>query len=129
MKLEEVRRTLDAEWSGRRASRADSMGTEVLSCHASDLMSDVLTSRGAGSLLLTGLTNAQVVRVAVVSDFAAVCFVRGKKPQSEAVQVAEESQIPLLVTPMSMYESCGRLYTKGLPVGDRAKEAPSCQKK
>ncbi|MBM4031455.1 MAG: hypothetical protein FJ291_06670 [Planctomycetes bacterium] len=129
MTLEEVRGTLDAEWLGRRPSRTDSIGAEVLSCHASDLMSDVLTSRGAGSLLLTGLTNEQVVRVAVVSDFAAVCFVRGKRPQPEAARLAEESQVPLLVTPLSMYESCGRLYTKGLPVGDKAKEAASCRKK
>ena len=129
MKLDEVRRALEAEWLGRKPSRPDGTGAEVLSCHASDLMSDVLTYSGVGSLLLTGLTNAQVIRVAVVSDFAAVCFVRGKRPQPEAAQLAEETQIPLLVTPMSMYESCGRLYAKGLPVGDRAKEAPSCQKK
>ena len=129
MRLEEIREALEAEWSRCKANRTDCTGTEVLSCHASDLMSDVLTYSGVGSLLLTGLTNAQVIRVAVVSDFAAVCFVRGKKPQPEAAQLAEERQIPLLVTPMSMYESCGRLYAKGLPVGDRAKEAPSCQKK
>jgi hypothetical protein len=129
MKLEEIRVALEAEWLRGKASRTDSSGPEVLSCHASDLMSDVLTYSGVGSLLLTGLTNAQVVRVAVVSDFAAVCFVRGKKPQPEAARLAEERQIPLLVTPMSMYESCGRLYSRGLPVGDRAKEAPSCQKK
>ena len=129
MTLEEIREALEAEWLRCKANRTDSGGTEVLSCHASDLMSDVLTYSGVGSLLLTGLTNAQVIRVAVVSDFAAVCFVRGKRPQPEAAQLAEETQIPLLVTPMSMYESCGRLYAKGLPVGDRAKEAPSCQKK
>lgn len=129
MKLEEILSTLEAEPLGCRTNRTGCDHTEVLSCHASDLMSDVLTSSGAGSLLLTGLTNAQVIRVAVVSDFAAVCFVRGKKPQPEAARLAEERQIPLLVTSMSMYESCGRLYAQGLPVGDRAKEAPSCRKK
>lgn len=127
MTLDEVRGILGAELVGRNPHGGGLR--EVVSCHASDLMSDVLTFRGAGSLLLTGLTNEQVVRVAVVSDFSAVCFVRGKRPQPQAVRLAEENHIPLLVTPLSMYESCGRLYAKGLPVGDTAQEAPSCRKK
>ena len=127
MKLEEIRKVLDAQWLGCQGDRADCGGREIASCHAADLMSDVLTSSGAGSVLLTGLTNAQVIRVAEISDFVAVCFVRGKKPQPEAAQLAEERQIPLLVTPLSMFESCGRLYAKGLPGADRAKEDASCQ--
>lgn len=127
MKLEETRMVLEAEWlSGKTGLNGDG-AMEVLSCLASDLMSDVLTTTGMGSLLLTGLTNAQVVRVAEVSDFAAVCFVRGKKVQPEVVQLAEERQIPLLVTPLSMFESCGRLYTKGLRGADTKKENAGCR--
>lgn len=122
MKLEEIRTILEADWAGRKPGSADGSGTEVLSCHASDLMSDVLTFQGPGSLLLTGLTNAQVVRTAEMSDFGAICFVRGKKPLPEAVRLAEERQIPLLATPLSMFESCGRLYAKGLSSGQNAKE-------
>jgi predicted transcriptional regulator len=128
MKLEEIRKVLDAEWLSK-TNRAGDSGTEVSSCHASDLMSDVLTLSGAGSLLLTGLTNAQVVRVAEVSDFAAVCFVRGKTLQSEVVKLAEEREIPLLATPLSMFESCGRLYAKGLPGADTKKENAGCRTK
>jgi len=117
MKLEEIRQILEADWSDRTPTRDDSGGREIRSCHASDLMSDVLTLSGVGSLLLTGLTNAQVIRVAEISDFAAVCFVRGKKPQPETVQLAEENGIPLLVTPLSMFECCGRLYAQGLRGG------------
>jgi predicted transcriptional regulator len=127
MKLEEIRKVLDAEWLGCKANRYGNSGTEVLSCHASDLMSDVLTLRGVGSLLLTGLANAQVVRVADVSDFAAVCLVRGKTLQPEVVQLAEEKEIPLMATPLSMFESCGRLYAKGLPGAETTKENVGCQ--
>jgi len=127
MKLEEIREVLDAEWLGYKANRNGDSGTEVLSCHASDLMSDVLTLRGVGSLLLTGLANAQVVRAAEVSDFAAICVVRGKTLQPEVVQLAEEREIPLLATPLSMFESCGRLYAKGLHGADTTKENLNCQ--
>ena len=82
-------------------------------------MSDVLTFRGPGSLLLTGLTNPQVIRTAEMSDFAAVCFVRGKKPQPETIQLAEDKGVLLLVTLLSMYECCGRLYGEGLSTGAR----------
>jgi hypothetical protein len=123
MKLEEIRTALGAEWLGCGNGHAHSGRAEILSCHASDLMSDVLTTTGAGSLLLTGLTNAQVVRVAEVSDFVAVCFVRDKQPPAEVAQLAEERGIALLVTSLSMFESCGRLYGSGLRGEIRVKES------
>jgi len=128
MKLKDVRNLLDAQlaWTANCPGCGD---REVCSCHASDLLSDVLTFRGPGSLLLTGLTNAQVVRTAEISDFAAICFVRGKKPQPEAVEMAEDKGIPLLVTPLSMYDSCGRLLAAGLPGGHKEEVPGNCQTK
>ena len=128
MKLEDVRKILDAE-SARGVKDARCGDLEVSSCHASDLMSDVLTVGGPGSLLLTGLTNPQVIRTAEMSDFVAVCFVRGKKPQPETVRLAEEKGVPLLATPVSMFESCGRLYAKGLRGAHTAEETASCRTK
>ena len=63
MKLKNSQRILGAEpaWHGKRANYGD---REVSSCHASDLISDILSFCGATSLLLTGLTNVQVVRTA-----------------------------------------------------------------
>ena len=127
MKLEEVQKVLDAE-SARDAHTTGRGGLEVSSCHASDLMSDVLTFRGPGSLLLTGLTNAQVIRTAEISDFVAICFVRGKRPQPETVALAEKKDIPLFVAPLSMYESCGRLHAAGLHPGASKKVIADWQK-
>ena len=128
MKLIDVRTILGAQlaWTADCPGCGD---REVCSCHASDLLSDVLTFRGPGSLLLTGLTNAQVIRTAEMSDFAAICFVRGKKPQPDTVQLAEEKGIPLFVTPLSMFESCGRLFAQGLPGGHGEERIPNCQTK
>ena len=80
----------------------------------SDIMSDVLSFSTSHSLLLTGLTNAQAVRTAEMADISAVCYVQGKRPSSEAVQLAREKGILLLCTPLSAFEACGRLAAAGL---------------
>jgi len=118
MRLREVRGTLDAQWVSK-AKNGDTDEQDVLTCQASDLISDILSFRGPGSLLLTGLTNTQVIRTAEILDFVAICFVRGKTPQPEAVQLAQEKGIPLLATPLLMFEACGLLYNKGLLAGNR----------
>ena len=85
-----------------------------MACGA-DLMSDVLAFTHAGTLLLTGLTNPQVVRTAEMAGIRAIIFVRGKRPPRETIALAEEKGIPLLATRYTLYEACGRLYNAGLP--------------
>lgn len=86
-----------------------------ISCAAgADLMSDVLAFAKPRALLLTGLTNPQVVRTAEVADIAAIVFVRGKVPPPETVALAREKGIPLITAPYTMFEMCGRLYEAGM---------------
>jgi hypothetical protein len=54
------------------------------------------------------------VRTAEIAGVEAVCFVRGKRPQRETVALAHSRSLPLMVTRLPMFESCGRLYKKGL---------------
>ena len=126
MKLRQVRQALTAQiaWSLDFGPFEDH---EATTCQASDLISDILSLRGPGSLLLTGLTNTQVIRTAEILDFVAICFVRGKRPQEETVRLAEEKGIPLLVTPLSMYESSGRLYALGLPASAGKEGLDACR--
>jgi predicted transcriptional regulator len=111
MKLKHIVEVLGAQV----ITGAELLQREVQMACGSDLMSDVLSFVKSGSLLLTGLTNPQVVRTAEMADLTAVCFVRGKKPDQETVKMAESKEIPLLTTPLPMFESCGRLYQEGLP--------------
>ena len=90
------------------------MDLDVLSCGASDLMSDVLAFMKPGSLLLTGLIHPQSIRTAEMADLAAIVFVRGKTPGLEAIRLAEELKIPLIASPYGMYEMSGLLYKAGL---------------
>ncbi len=81
----------------------------------SDLMSDVLIFARPQMLLITGLTNVQAVRTAEMADIPAIIFVRGKQPQPEVLELAEEIGIGIILSAYTMYETCGLLYQAGLP--------------
>lgn len=81
---------------------------------AADLMSDILAYASPGALLLTGLTNPQVIRTAEMKDITAICFVRAKIPDKTIVNMADDLDMVLLRTNLPMFESCGRLYSKGM---------------
>lgn len=110
MKLREVRDILDAEV----IVGEDNLELEVKTAFGADLMSDVLAFAKAGSLLLTGLTNTQVIRTANVLDIAAIILVRGKSPSTETIALAKELKIPILATKYILFETAGRLYMKGI---------------
>ncbi len=76
MKLAEVQNVLQSEI----ICGAEWFDNEVVTACGSDLMSDVLVFSKERTLLLTGLTNIQVIRTAEVGDLAAIVFVRGKRP-------------------------------------------------
>jgi predicted transcriptional regulator len=110
MTLEEVKEILNAEVISGSAD----LQMEIKMGCGCDLMSDVLAFIKSDSLLLTGLTNPQVIRTAEIADVKAICFVRGKKPDEETIKLAESKGFPLLMTNLPLFESCGRLYKKGL---------------
>jgi predicted transcriptional regulator len=87
--------------------------TVQMGCGA-DLMSDVLAFTHADTLLLTGLTNPQVVRTADMAGIRAIVFVRGKLPPAETVALAREKAIPLLASKYTLFETAGRLFQAGL---------------
>jgi hypothetical protein len=88
---------------------------EISGAYGADLMSDVLAASQPDAVLLTGLTNPQVVRTAQMAEFRAIIFVRGKQPQTETLVLAEQENIPLITSSFGMFELCGRLHKAGLP--------------
>jgi len=112
MLLSEVKDILGAVVLGKRDD--DDMARAVDWAYCADLMSDVLSFSITNSLLITGLTNAQVIRTAEVANIRAVVFVQNKKPDSRTIALANEKKIPLLATDQSMFDTCGRLFEKGL---------------
>jgi hypothetical protein len=114
MILSQIQTLLNAEF----ISGQDTKNLDIEFAKASDLMSDVLAFSkpysGRNTVLITGLTNKQVVRTCEIAGVAVIIFVRGKYPTEETVKLAEQCEIPLLATKMKMFEACGILYTNGV---------------
>jgi hypothetical protein len=103
--LADVRDLLGAE-----VLNGDDLSIRIATVGAADLLSDVLATSKSGTLLLTGLISAQVIRTAVIVDLSGVVFVRGKKPGADIIALARESKIPVLGTTLRMFDAAGRLY-------------------
>lgn len=111
MKVRQIMQVLNAEiyYMGNK------LESDCCTACGCDLMSDALAFSKSKMVLLTGLTNPQVIRTAEMLDVIAVVFVRGKKPAEEIIQLAEETDIAVLGTNYTLYEACGILYKHGLP--------------
>ena len=110
MKIREIVKLLDCQvFSGR-----EYLEIEIKTGCGCDLMSDVLAFIKSDSILLTGLNNPQVIRTAEIAEIKAVCFVRGKQPKKEIIDLASEKEIILLSTSLPLFEACGILYVNGL---------------
>jgi hypothetical protein len=111
MRIKEIKEILHGEliWG------EEFLETDVRAGCGCDLMSDVLAFIDHDdALLLTGLMTTQVLYVADAVNVKAICFVRGKRPTDEIVELAREREIVLLAVDIPLYEACGRLYAKGL---------------
>ena len=110
MRLREVLEVIDGKVIAQNAD----LDIEVRMGCGADLMSDVLAFTHTNTLLLTGLTNPQVVRTADMAGIQAIVFVRGKLPPPETVALANDKGIPLFASKYTMFETAGRLYRAGL---------------
>ena len=110
MKISMIRDLLDAEV----LCCEDALDHDVFSACGSDMMSDVLMYVKDQAVLLTGLTNPQVIRTAEMMDMVCIVFVRSKRPTEAMVEMAKDSGIVVMASNMRMYDACGTLYTNGL---------------
>lgn len=112
MKLKTVKSLLKTETIFEKSDLKDDF--EVKNACGADLMSDVLAFSNEKTLLLTGLTNPQVVRTAEMVGIKVIIFVRGKEPQIETIALANQLNIFLYSTVKPLFEACGLLYKNGI---------------
>ena len=110
MKLSEIKTLLGCEV----LAGEEDLSEDILQVVASDGMSEILAFARSRELMITGLTNIQSIRTADIAGVSAVIYCRGKRPDKKVIEFARQKKIPVLVTPMVMFDICGILYAKGL---------------
>lgn len=110
MKISDIVRLLDA----RVLRGEDKLDQNVSSACCSDLMSDVLAFVNEKTVLLTGLTNMHVIRTAEMLDLKCLIFARGKVPQEDVLDRADELGLVVLTACKTMFTCAGLLYQGGL---------------
>jgi len=110
MKLGEIAEYLNAEF----LTDNNDLDLEIPCAFSSALISDILESTKEATLLITDLTNPQIIRLADMIDLFGIVLVRGKIPSEEIIKMASVRRLPLLTTKYTLYKSSGILYGKGL---------------
>ena len=87
---------------------------DVQGAFVGDLMSDVLSTIKPEAVLITGLNHPQVIRTALIADASMVIIARGKEPTSEMIDLAESEKMPLISSPMGLFEISSRLAEKNI---------------
>jgi predicted transcriptional regulator len=107
-------REISALVSAKIVCGEDRQHEEVKFAFASDLLSDVLTIKSEGYLLITGLANLQCIRTAEMSDISFILIARNKSVSEEMKELAEENGILIMVSPFSLFKCSGILYSAGV---------------
>ncbi|MBN1234350.1 MAG: transcriptional regulator [Candidatus Coatesbacteria bacterium] len=110
MRISDIVTILDAEV----LAGSKFLDREIPCAFSCDLISDILKCTAEQTMLLTGLTNPQIIRTAEMIDLLGIVIVRGNFVAQEVIDEADEAGVPLLRTKLTMYESSGRLFAAGL---------------
>ncbi len=78
--------------------------------YAGDRISDLLNHAGEKTLLVSNLASSQLVRLAELMDVSGLCMVNGHMPDAAVIQAANSHGTVIMVSPVCVYETCGRLY-------------------
>ena len=89
--------------------RVVALAADVTRVYAGDRVSDLLREASPTTLVVTHLASPQLLRVAELMDLPGICFVRGHRPDAAVAAAATRHGVVLLVSPLGLFETCGRL--------------------
>jgi len=110
MKIRQIVELLE----GKLLTSPEHMDYDIPCGFSCDLISDILMCVTEPTLILTGVVNHQIVRLADMIEIMGIVFVRGKRPPQERIEMARERDLPLVSTPYTMFKSSALLYNAGL---------------
>jgi hypothetical protein len=110
MRLQEVVERLSLEL---KTPDAD-LNREVKGGYASDLLSDVIGNSREGFLWVTIQVHLNIVAVASLKGLSGIILANGRTPDEDTLRKASTEDIPILTSPLPVFELVGRLYTLGL---------------
>ena len=87
---------------------------EVLCGYTCDLLSWVMGHGEEGMAWVTVQTHMNVIAVAVLSDMACVILPENIQMEAESLAKASAEGMPVLVSPLTGYEICGRMHEAGV---------------
>ncbi len=106
MKLQEIVNELSLNVK----SCNDGLQKDVTGGYVSDLLSDVLANSRKGSIWITLQTHPNIIAVANVKGLSGILIVGGRELQKETLEKAEAEKITIMTTPMSAFETAGKIY-------------------
>jgi len=98
----------------RLLSNEDTLNNEFETAYSGDLLSWVMGNGVQGSIWLTVLTHMNIVAVASLREFKAICICEGAKIPPEVLDKANEEHIAIIETNLSIFDVSKILVEKGL---------------
>ncbi|MBQ7936384.1 MAG: AraC family transcriptional regulator [Clostridia bacterium] len=92
-------------YSGKEAE-----GRLVRGAYCCDLLSWVIGRAGEEDALVTVMSNANVIAVAVMADLPCVILTEGVKPDEKALEKALENDVVVLSSSKTSYETAIEIY-------------------
>ena len=110
MKLGEIIKELDLNVSvdGKNFDK------EVSTCYVSDLLSNVMGQAVDGSVWVTMQGHQNIVAIASLLSIPAIIVTGSSAIETETLKKSQDNDITILSTPMTTFETAGKLYQAGL---------------
>jgi len=106
MNVGDVVKALDLRVVAGRAG----LTREVSGGYCGDLLSDVMARAQPKDIWATIQGHQNVVAVAVLTEVAGVIVCGNSEPETATIERADKESVPILRTPLSVFEVCGKLY-------------------
>ena len=106
MQLDALAKAIGARFLGDACTR----DVDLDQVYAGDRISDLLNAAGDHAILVSNLASGQLIRVAQLMDIPCICLVNGQEPDDAMLAAASEHETVLMVSPFSLFETCGRIH-------------------